>query len=105
MARAFGRFNQGDPDWLVRLAVSPPSCYTEQQWVDYLRAVQIESQDDDAMRSSLCRGNRPDFCFGCTERHQRRMFKAGRCDPPADAQSPLTLLELQDCYQPEEAKS
>lgn len=98
MPREFGRFNAGDPAWLIRMASQPPRCYTEQQWVDYLRAVQIESQDNDALRSSLCRGNRPDYCFGCTERHQRRMHKAARCEPPVGAQSPLTLLELQDLH-------
>jgi len=101
MARAFGRFNTGDPAWLIRMASDVPRCYSEAQWVEYLRTVQIESQDNDALRSSLCRGKRPDFCFGCTERYQRRMHKADRCDPPADAESPLTLLELQECFQTE----
>lgn len=94
MARHFGVLNKSDTKWLTNMADQVPACYDKASWTIYLKGVQMESQDDNALRMSLCRGQLPDYCEGCTEKYQRRMLKAGRCHPPAGAQSPLLPIEL-----------
>lgn len=94
MARTFGALNQLDPAWLTTMASQVPACYTPQTWASYLQSVREESQDDEVLRSSLRRGNAPDYCADCTRGHQRRMVAAGKCTPPAENTPPMLPIEV-----------
>lgn len=95
MSRGFGTLNKAHPVWLVRMSKTVPSCFDHPAWVSYLEGVQLESQDNNPLRMSLHRGQVPDYCAECTSQHQKRMHRLDRCAPPAGAQSPLLLVELQ----------
>ncbi len=95
MSKPWGSFHQGRPVWFALITAARPRCFvTAESWECYLEAVHQESQDDEALRARLHRGQPPDYCEDCTARHQLRMHAAGRCEPPPGAQSPLMPIEL-----------
>lgn len=95
MSRGFGTLNRSHPVWLIRMSKTVPACFDHPQWVSYLEGVQQESLDNNPLRMSLHRGTVPDYCAECTAKHQRRMHRLQRCAPPAGAQAPLLMLELE----------
>lgn len=88
MARPFGSNNQDAPQWLTRMSSAAPACFTRVVWVAYLRGVQVESQDNDALRAKLNRGQQPNYCVGCTAAHRAEMRKARKCRPHPEATPP-----------------
>lgn len=90
MSRTFGSYNSNAPRWLQRMSAQTPACFSHPQWVLYLESVQDEAQEDNALRMRLNRGQIPDYCKECTDRHQRKMVRDGKCHPPAGAITPCS---------------
>lgn len=81
MARPFGSLNTDDPQWLQRMSVNPPACYTPASWIEYLRAVQLETQDDAKLRAKVNRGARPNYCAECLPSYRASMKAQRMCKP------------------------
>jgi hypothetical protein len=88
MARPFGSSNHDAPQWLTRMSAKAPACYAPVTWMSYLRGVQAESQDNDALRAKLNRGQVPNYCLGCTSAHRKTMRAQRKCTPHPDATPP-----------------